>query len=123
MNKISRVLVANRGEIAIRIMRACKDLGIETVAAVSEADRGSLPAKMADRTVCIGPPKAVDSYLRVKTLVTAALGTGSDAIHPGYGFLAKSNAQFVERIVSIAREYGREVATPTDARRLLSLAK
>ena len=89
MNKISRVLVANRGEIAIRIIRACKDLGIETVAAVSEADRESLPARVADRTVCIGPPKALDSYLKIKTLLAAALGTGSDAIHPGYGFLAE----------------------------------
>lgn len=89
MNKISRVLVANRGEIAIRIIRACKDLGIETVAAVSEADRESLPARVADRTVCIGPPRALDSYLKIKTLLAAALGTGSDAIHPGYGFLAE----------------------------------
>ena len=89
MNGISRVLVANRGEIAVRIIRACKELGIETVAAVSEADRRSLPAKMADRTVCIGPPMALDSYLKTETLVAAALSTGSDAIHPGYGFLSE----------------------------------
>ncbi|MFC1937198.1 acetyl/propionyl/methylcrotonyl-CoA carboxylase subunit alpha [Chloroflexota bacterium] len=89
MNHISRVLVANRGEIAVRIIRACKDLGIEAVAAVSEADRESLAAKIADRAVCIGPARALDSYLRIDTLVTAALGTGSDAIHPGYGFLAE----------------------------------
>ncbi|MEA3222455.1 MAG: acetyl-CoA carboxylase biotin carboxylase subunit [Thermodesulfobacteriota bacterium] len=92
MNKtdvISRVLVANRGEIAVRIIQACRELGIETIAAVSEADRESLAAKMADRTVCIGPPPAMKSYLKVDTIVSAALGTGADAIHPGYGFLAE----------------------------------
>jgi len=89
MKGLSRVLVANRGEIAVRIIKACRDLGIETVAAVSEADRDSLPARMADRAVCIGPARVLDSYLRVNTLVTAARGTGADAIHPGYGFLAE----------------------------------
>jgi acetyl-CoA carboxylase biotin carboxylase subunit len=89
MSGISRVLVANRGEIAVRIIKACRDLGIETVAAVSEADRDSLPARMADRSVCIGPARVLDSYLRVDTLVTAARGVGADAIHPGYGFLAE----------------------------------
>ena len=89
MNNISRVLIANRGEIAVRIIRACKGLGIESVAAVSEVDRESLPAKMADRSVCIGPARALDSYLKIDTLITACLGTGSDAIHPGYGFLAE----------------------------------
>jgi len=85
----SRVLIANRGEIALRIIRACRDLGLETILAVSEADRQSLPAKTADRTVCIGPPKAAQSYLQVDTLICAALGTGAEAIHPGYGFLAE----------------------------------
>jgi acetyl-CoA carboxylase biotin carboxylase subunit len=89
MKNISRVLIANRGEIAVRVIGACKDLGIESIAAVSEADKESLPAKMADRAVCIGPPRALDSYLNINTLITAALGTGSDAIHPGYGFLAE----------------------------------
>lgn len=89
MTKISRVLIANRGEIAVRIIRACQALGIESVAAVSEVDQESLPAKMADRAVCIGPARALDSYLNIGTLITAALGTGSDAIHPGYGFLAE----------------------------------
>ena len=89
MKKISRVLIANRGEIAVRIIRACKGLGVESVAAVSEADKNSLPARMADRAVCIGPPRPLDSYLKIDTLVTACLGTGSDAIHPGYGFLAE----------------------------------
>jgi acetyl-CoA carboxylase biotin carboxylase subunit len=86
---ISRVLIANRSEIAVRIIRACRDLGIESVVAVSEADRESLPARMADRAVCIGPPRATESYLRVGTIIEAALGTGADAIHPGYGFLAE----------------------------------
>jgi acetyl-CoA carboxylase biotin carboxylase subunit len=85
----SRVLIANRGEIALRVIRACRDLGLETILAVSEADRKSLPAKIADRTVCIGPPKATQSYLQVDTLICAALGTGAEAIHPGYGFLAE----------------------------------
>ncbi len=89
MNGISRVLVANRGEIAVRIIRACRELGIESVVTVSEADSESLPAKLADRAVCIGPPAPMQSYLKVDTIVAAALGTGSDAIHPGYGFLAE----------------------------------
>ncbi|MFQ5745514.1 MAG: biotin carboxylase N-terminal domain-containing protein, partial [Acidobacteriota bacterium] len=86
---ISRVLIANRGEIAVRIIRACQALGVESVAAVSEADRESLPARMAGRVVCIGPARSADSYLRVDAVVAAALGTGSDAVHPGYGFLAE----------------------------------
>jgi len=89
MKNITRVLVANRGEIAVRIIRACRELGIETILAVSEADRESLPAKLADRAVCIGPPAPMQSYLKIETIVAAALGSGSDAIHPGYGFLAE----------------------------------
>ncbi len=86
----SRVLIANRGEIAVRIIRACQGLGIETVLAVSEADRDSLPARIAGRTVCIGAASTTDSYLNIKAIVAAALGTGADAVHPGYGFLAES---------------------------------
>jgi acetyl-CoA carboxylase biotin carboxylase subunit len=86
---IGRILVANRGEIAVRIIKACKELGIGSVAAVSEADRESLPAKMVDRAVCIGPPRPTDSYLKIDALICAALGTHCDAIHPGYGFLAE----------------------------------
>src|SRR4030042_6824479 len=86
---IGRVLVSNRGEIAVRIIRACRELGIGSVAAVSEADRESLPAKMVDRAVCIGPPRPADSYLKIDALICAALGTHCDAIHPGYGFLAE----------------------------------
>jgi len=84
-----RILVANRGEIAVRVIRACNQLGIETVAAVSEADRGTLAARMAMRSVCIGPAPAAQSYLRPELLVMAAKGTGCHAIHPGYGFLAE----------------------------------
>jgi acetyl-CoA carboxylase, biotin carboxylase subunit len=89
---VSRVLVANRGEIAVRVLHACQELGFETVLAVSDADRDSLPARLADRTVCIGPARAADSYLDVGAVVTAAVGTGCDALHPGYGFLAESPA-------------------------------
>ena len=89
MKDITRVLIANRSEIAVRVIRACRELGIKTVLAVSEVDRESLPAKMVDRSVCIGPAKATESYLKVGTIVSAALGTGADAVHPGYGFLAE----------------------------------
>jgi len=89
---VSRVLVANRGEIAVRIIRACRSLGIETVAAVSDADRESLAAKLADRAVCIGPPRSTESYLKVENLIAAAHGTGCDALHPGYGFLSERAA-------------------------------
>jgi acetyl-CoA carboxylase biotin carboxylase subunit len=89
---LSRVLVANRGEIAVRVIRACHALGVEAVVAVSEADRDSLAARLADRAVCIGPPPPARSYLRVEALVAAAQGTGCDALHPGYGFLAESPA-------------------------------
>jgi len=86
---IARVLVANRGEIALRVIKACRELGIESVIAVSEADRESLPARTADRAVCIGPPRSSESYLKVEAIIAAALGTKSDAVHPGYGFLAE----------------------------------
>jgi acetyl-CoA carboxylase biotin carboxylase subunit len=89
MKKFSRVLIANRGEIALRVIRACRELGLESILAVSEADRKSLPAKMADRCLIIGPPRPSESYLRVDTLISAALGSGAEAIHPGYGFLAE----------------------------------
>ena len=89
MSGISRVLIANRGEIAVRILRACFDEGLETVLVVSDADRGSLAAQLADRTVCIGPPSATESYLDIGRLMTAAMGTGCDALHPGYGFVSE----------------------------------
>jgi acetyl-CoA carboxylase biotin carboxylase subunit len=89
---LRRVLVANRGEIAVRIVRACRALGIETVVATSAIDRDSLAAKLADRSVCIGPSPSNESYLRVDLLVQAAIGTGCDAVHPGYGFLSENSA-------------------------------
>ena len=89
---VNRVLVANRGEIAVRVIRACQSLGIETVAAVSDADRDSMAAKMANRAVCIGPARSTDSYLKVENLIAAAHGTGCDALHPGYGFLSERAA-------------------------------
>ena len=87
--KIKSILVANRGEIAVRVIRACQELGIQAIAAVSEADRESLPAKTADRVVCIGPAQAAKSYLDIPAVVQAALNAGADAVHPGYGFLAE----------------------------------
>jgi len=86
---LRRVLIANRGEIAVRVIKACFDEGIESVLAVSEADRGSLGAQLADRVVCIGPAAAAESYLDVNRVVAAAKTTGCDALHPGYGFLSE----------------------------------
>ncbi|HSJ05230.1 MAG TPA: acetyl-CoA carboxylase biotin carboxylase subunit [Longimicrobiales bacterium] len=90
-----KVLIANRGEIALRIIRACQEMGIRTVAVYSEADRESLHVRFADEDVCIGPPPARDSYLNIPRIIAAAEITGADAIHPGYGFMAE-NAEFAE---------------------------
>lgn len=89
---IRRILIANRGEIALRVIRTCKKLGIETVLAASEADLDSVPARLANRTVCIGPGRPSESYLKAETIVQAALGVEADAIHPGYGFLSERPA-------------------------------
>jgi len=85
-----KILIANRGEIALRIIHACRELGIKTVAVYSEADESSLHVRFADEDVCIGPPRSADSYLNVPAIISAAEITGADAIHPGYGFLAES---------------------------------
>ena len=90
-----KVLIANRGEIALRVIRACRELDIQTVAVYSDADRESLHVRFADDDVCIGPPSSRDSYLKIPRLIAAAEITGADAIHPGYGFLAE-NAEFAE---------------------------
>ncbi|GMU85966.1 MAG: acetyl-CoA carboxylase biotin carboxylase subunit [Ignavibacteriales bacterium] len=90
-----KILIANRGEIALRVIRTCKELGIKTVAVYSEADRNSLHVTFADEAVCIGPPQSKESYLKIPLLISAAQITGADAIHPGYGFLSE-NANFSE---------------------------
>jgi len=112
---VKRVLVANRGEIAVRVIRSCRALGLECVTVYSEADRGALHTRLADRAVCIGPARALESYLNVPALLATALGTKCDAVHPGYGFLAE-NAAFAET----CREHGvRFVGPPPEAIRLM----
>ncbi|WP_250130082.1 biotin carboxylase N-terminal domain-containing protein [Jeotgalicoccus sp. WY2] len=94
---IKKVLIANRGEIAVRIIRACHELGIETVSIYSEADHDSLHRKLATESYCIGPKLSKDSYLDMIGIITIAQSTGCDAIHPGYGFLAE-NSDFAEMV-------------------------
>ncbi|MDN6129740.1 MAG: acetyl-CoA carboxylase biotin carboxylase subunit, partial [Enterococcaceae bacterium] len=89
----SKILVANRGEIAVRIIRACRELGIHTVAVYSEADQDALHAELADEAICIGPARSSDSYLNVQQILSAAIVTKAEAIHPGFGFLSE-NARF-----------------------------
>src|SRR6184192_3280084 len=90
-----KILIANRGEIALRVICACKELGIKTVAIYSEADRHSLPVRFADEAICIGPPQLSQSYLNIPAVISAAEIANVDAIHPGYGLLAE-NANFAE---------------------------
>ncbi len=97
----TKILIANRGEIAIRIIRACKEMGISTVAVYSQADKESLHVALADQAVCIGGARAEESYLDAKRIVSAAIATGAQAIHPGYGFLAE-NAGFA----GMCKQYG-----------------
>ena len=101
---LKRVLIANRGEIALRIIRACRELDVETVAVYSQADESSLAAQVATRSLCIGPARASDSYLNQEALLTAAKATGCDAIHPGYGFLSE-NPDFADRCVEAGLRY------------------
>lgn len=126
---IQRVLVANRGEIAVRILRSLKQQGMESVLAVSTADRDSLGARLADRTVCIGPGRASDSYLQIGTLVQAALGTQAQAIHPGYGFLSE-RADFAQAcedngiiFIGPTAEQIRRVGDKLEARRIAQEAR
>ena len=92
---IKKVLIANRGEIAVRIIRACREMGIETVAVYSEADKDALHTQLADEAVCIGPAPSSQSYLSMENIISATIVTGADAIHPGFGFLSE-NARFAE---------------------------
>ena len=89
----TRILIANRGEIAVRVIRACKEMGIFTIAVYSEADAESLHVALADQAICIGPAQSKNSYLNQERIISAALATKAQAIHPGYGFLAE-NADF-----------------------------
>jgi acetyl-CoA carboxylase biotin carboxylase subunit len=123
-----KVLIANRGEIALRILRACRELKIKTVAVFSEADRESLHVRLADEAVCIGPPPAAQSYRAIPRILAAAEVTNADAIHPGYGFLAE-NAQFAEAIVASGftfigptAEMIRRMGDKAEARKLMQAA-
>src|SRR6202453_37112 len=112
-----KVLVANRGEIALRVLNACRELGIRTVAVYSEADRNSLHVKFADEAICIGPPRLADSYLNVPAVISAAEIADVEAIHPGYGLLSE-NANFAE----VCRASNIKFIGPTQEPRALSEA-
>ena len=101
---LKRVLIANRGEIALRIIRACRELDVETVSVYSQADEGSLPAQLATTSLCIGPARAADSYLNQDAILSAARAKGCDAIHPGYGFLSE-NPRFADRCIQAGLKY------------------
>src|SRR4051812_42528729 len=103
-----KILIANRGEIALRIIRTCKEMAIKTVAVYSTADRDSLHVRFADEAVCIGPPPSKQSYLSIPNIISAAEITNADAIHPGYGFLSE-NAEFSK----ICEEYGIKFIGPS----------
>ena len=110
-----RILIANRGEIALRIIRACKEMGIETVAIFSEGDRGSAYLELADEAYCVGNARSSDSYLRIEQIISAAEVSNAEAIHPGYGFMAE-NAHFNE----VCRDSNIDFIGPTpDAMQML----
>ena len=115
MPPIRKVLIANRGEIALRVVRACAEIGIESVAVYSEADRTALHVRAADEAYCIGPPPSSDSYLRMDKIIETAQRAGADAVHPGYGFLAE-NADFAEKVIAAGLTW---IGPPPSAMRLL----
>jgi len=125
---IGKLLIANRGEIALRILRACRELQIPTVVIFSEADRHSLPVRMADEAVCVGPPPSAKSYLSVPNIISAALITGCDAIHPGYGFLAEDRyfaeicGEYDLTFVGPSAAAIEQVANKADAKRVMAAA-
>jgi acetyl-CoA carboxylase biotin carboxylase subunit len=123
-----KILIANRGEIAVRVIRACNELGIKTVAVHSEIDRDSLHVKLADESVCIGPDMATDSYLNIPNIISAATITGADAIHPGYGFLAE-NTYFADvcesckiKFIGPTKEAIQKMGDKIEARKLMEKA-
>jgi len=125
---LKKVLVANRGEIALRVIRACRELGLTTVAIHSTADADALHVRFADQSVCIGPPAAAASYLNISSIICAADVTGADSVHPGYGFLAE-NAEFAEvcersglRWIGPRPELMRRMGNKVEARRLMAAA-
>src|ERR671939_1199202 len=103
-----KILIANRGEIALRIHRACREMGIKTVAVHSTADESAMHVRLADESVCIGPPAARDSYLNIPAILTAAAITGADAIHPGLGFLSENS-----KFAAMVEEHGITWIGPT----------
>ena len=124
-----KVLIANRGEIALRVISACKEMGIRTVAVYSEADRNSLHVRFADEAICIGPPRSADSYLNVPSVISAAEITGADAVHPGYGLLSE-NANFAEvcrmsnlKFIGPPPEVTRMMGEKSTARQTMKAAK
>src|SRR5881227_576848 len=123
-----RILVANRGEIALRVIRACRDLGIEVVAVFSQADRGAPYLDLADEAICIGPPAAADSYLNIARIISAAEVANVQAIHPGYGFLSE-NPHFAEvcreckiEFIGPPHEAMRQLGNKNEARKLAQKA-
>src|SRR5256714_14195195 len=111
----NKILIANRGEIALRVICACKEVGVRTVAVYSETDRNSLPVRFTDEAICIGPPRSAESYLNIPAVISAAEIANVDAIHPGYGLLSE-NANFAEVCETSHIKF---IAPPPDITRLM----